>query len=196
MKVIGITGGIGSGKSEVLEYLRREYGVYVCEADRVAKTLQQKGTDCYRAIVESFGEEILDEEGELDRAGLAEKVFSSPQLLERLNGIVHPAVKEIICQEIEAQRAAGEKMFVLEAALLLEDHYDEICDEVWFIYADRDVRRRRLKNSRGYSDDRITAIFDSQMTRDAYLERCDRAIDNSRSFDETCVQLDSIMDKM
>ncbi|MFR8236720.1 MAG: dephospho-CoA kinase [Dorea sp.] len=196
MKVIGITGGIGSGKSEVLEYLRREYGVYVCEADRVAKTLQQKGTDCYRAIVESFGEEILDEEGELDRAGLAEKVFASPQLLERLNGIVHPAVKEIICQEIEAQRAAGEKMFVLEAALLLEDHYDEICDEVWFIYADRDVRRRRLKNSRGYSDDRITAIFDSQMTRDAYLERCDRAIDNSRSFDETCVQLDSIMDKM
>lgn len=196
MKVIGITGGIGSGKSEVLEYLRREYGVYVCEADRVAKTLQQKGTDCYRAIVESFGEERLDEEGELDRAGLAEKVFASPQLLERLNGIVHPAVKEIICQEIEAQRAAGEKMFVLEAALLLEDHYDEICDEVWFIYADRDVRRRRLKNSRGYSDDRITAIFDSQMTRDAYLERCDRAIDNSRSFDETCVQLDSIMDKM
>ncbi|MCB6413902.1 dephospho-CoA kinase [Faecalimonas umbilicata] len=196
MKVIGITGGIGSGKSEVLEYLRREYGVYVCEADRVAKTLQQKGTDCYRAIVESFGEEILDEEGELDRAGLAEKVFASPQLLERLNGIVHPAVKEIICQEIEAQRAAGEKMFVLEAALLLEDHYDEICDEVWFIYADRDVRRRRLKNSRGYSDDRIMAIFDSQMTRDAYLERCDRAIDNSRSFDETCVQLDSIMDKM
>ena len=116
--------------------------------------------------------------------------------MERLNGIVHPAVKEIICQEIEAQRAAGEKMFVLEAALLLEDHYDEICDEVWFIYADRDVRRRRLKNSRGYSDDRITAIFDSQMTRDAYLERCDRAIDNSRSFDETCVQLDSIMDRM
>ena len=196
MKVIGITGGIGSGKSEVLEYLRREYGVYVCEADRVAKTLQQKDTDCYRAIVESFGEEILDEEGELDRAGLAEKVFVSPQLLERLNGIVHPAVKEIICQEIEAQRAAGEKMFVLEAALLLEDHYDEICDEVWFIYVDRDVRRRRLKNSRGYSDDRITAIFDSQMTRDAYLERCDRAIDNSRSFDETCVQLDSIMDRM
>ena len=196
MKVIGITGGIGSGKSEVLEYLRREYGVYVCEADRVAKTLQQKDTDCYRAIVESFGEEILDEEGELDRAGLAETVFVSPQLLERLNGIVHPAVKEIICQEIEAQRAAGEKMFVLEAALLLEDHYDEICDEVWFIYADRDVRRRRLKNSRGYSDDRITAIFDSQMTRDAYLERCDRAIDNSRSFDETCVQLDSIMDRM
>ena len=180
----------------MLEYLRREYGVYVCEADRVAKTLQQKDTDCYRAIVESFGEEILDEEGELDRAGLAEKVFVSPQLLERLNGIVHPAVKEIICQEIEAQRAAGEKMFVLEAAVLLEGHYDEICDEVWFIYADRDVRRRRLKNSRGYSDDRITAIFDSQMTRDAYLERCDRAIDNSRSFDETCVQLDSIMDRM
>ena len=90
MKVIGITGGIGSGKSEVLEYLRREYGVYVCEADRVAKTLQQKDTDCYRAIVESFGEEILDEEGELDRAGLAEKVFVSPQLLERLNlSLIH-----------------------------------------------------------------------------------------------------------
>ena len=89
MKIIGITGGIGSGKSEVLAYMKREYGVYVCEADKVARNLQQKGTACYQAIVESFGTEILDQEGELDREKLAEKVFYSHELLEQLNQLVH-----------------------------------------------------------------------------------------------------------
>ena len=196
MKIIGITGGIGSGKSEVLAYMKIEYGVYVCEAYKVARNLQQKGTACYQAIVESFGTEILDQEGELDREKLAEKVFYSHELLEQLNQLVHPAVKEDIREQIKTEREKGTGIFVLEAALLLEDHYDEICDEVWFIYADREVRRRRLKSSRGYSDNKITAIFDSQMTRDEYLERCDRAVDNSRSFEETCVQINGFMKKI
>ena len=151
MKIIGITGGIGSGKSEVLAYMKREYGVYVCEADKVARNLQQKGTACYQAIVESFGTEILDQEGELDREKLAEKVFYSHELLEQLNQLVHPAVKEDIREQIKTEREKGTGIFVLEAALLLEDHYDEFCDRIWYVHTEKEIRISRLMKNRGYS---------------------------------------------
>ena len=94
MKVIGITGGVGSGKSQILEYLNSKYGATICMADEVARRLQKKGTECFDAIVAHFGEDILDEKGELDRPKLAEIVFSDNDELQVLNNIVHPAVKE------------------------------------------------------------------------------------------------------
>ena len=94
MKIIGITGGIGTGKSLVLDYLKESYGAVCCQADEVAKRLQRKGTKCYKRIVEHFGEGILDEEGRLNRSRLAGIVFSNPAELRILNEIVHPAVKE------------------------------------------------------------------------------------------------------
>lgn len=92
MKVIGITGGVGSGKSAVLKLLEEEYHAVVVQLDEVAKALQRKGTPCWKAIVEAFGREILDENEELDRKKLAQIVFQSSEKLEQLNGIVHPAV--------------------------------------------------------------------------------------------------------
>ena len=91
MKVIGITGGVGSGKSAVLKLLEEEYHAVVVQLDEVAKALQRKGTPCWKAIVEAFGREILDENEELDRKKLAQIVFQSSEKLEQLNGIVHPA---------------------------------------------------------------------------------------------------------
>ena len=172
MKIIGITGGVGSGKSEVLRYLEEKYGAVVCEADLVAKNLQKKGTICYNKIVEHFGEGILDENGRIDRPHLAQIVFKDDKELHVLNTIVHPAV---------------------EAALLLEEHYDEICDEVWYIYANEEVRKKRLKLSRGYSEEKIEDMFRAQKSRDEFLEHSDRAVDNSRSFDDTREQLDDML---
>lgn len=196
MKIIGITGGVGTGKSEVLNYLERRHGAVICQADVVSRNLEKRGTICYRKIVEHFGTRILLENGRIDRGKLADIVFHDSNELAVLNGIVHPAVKKRILEKIKAEKKNDTDLFVLEAALLLEDHYDEICDEVWYIYTEESVRRKRLKLSRGYSDEKIDAIFQSQNSRDEFLKRCDRAIDNSRSFDDTCVQLESILAKL
>lgn len=196
MKVIGITGGVGTGKSEVLNYLEQKHGAVVCQADIVARNLEKKNTICYRQIVEHFGGDILEENGRIDREKLAKVVFSDEEERKVLNAIVHPAVKKRILKLIKEQEKKGTKLFVLEAALLLEDHYDEICDETWYIYAEDSVRRKRLKLSRGYGDERIDGIFRAQKSRDEFLNQCDRAVDNSRSFDDTCEQLDSIIKKI
>lgn len=196
MKVIGITGGVGAGKSEVLNYLARKHGAVICQADIVARNLEKKGTICYRQIVEHFGTDILQENGRIDRGRLAEVVFGNADELQILNGIVHPAVKKRIIRLIREEEKKGKELFILEAALLLEDHYDEICDETWYIYTEDSVRKKRLKLSRGYSDEKIEAIFRSQKSRDEFLNKCDRAVDNSRNFDDTCVQLESIIDKL
>lgn len=196
MKIIGITGGVGTGKSEVLKYLEGKHGAVICQADLVARNLEKKNTICYRQIVEHFGDGILQENGRLDREKLAKVVFSDEEERKTLNAIVHPAVKKRILTLIKEQEKKGTELFVLEAALLLEDHYDEVCDETWYIYAEDSVRRKRLKLSRGYGDERIDGIFRSQKTRDEFLNKCDRAVDNSRSFDDTCAQLESIMCKL
>lgn len=113
MKIIGITGGVGSGKSEVLRYLEEKYGAVVCEADLVAKNLQKKGTICYNKIVEHFGEDILDENGRIDRPHLARIVFKDDEELHVLNAIVHPAVKENIRRKIRQEIKQGTELFVL-----------------------------------------------------------------------------------
>ena len=107
MKIIGITGGIGSGKSQVLSYLEEAYGAACCQADQVARRLQQKGTKCHRRIVEHFGEDILDENGRLDRPKLAGIVFSNKAQLRILNEIVHPAVKEKLREIIQKEEKKG-----------------------------------------------------------------------------------------
>ena len=96
MKIIGITGGVGAGKTQILEYLNNKYGATICMADEVGKKLQKKGTECFDEIVAHFGEKILDEKGELDRTKLSDIVFADRVELSVLNGIVHPKVKEEI----------------------------------------------------------------------------------------------------
>lgn len=196
MKIIGITGGVGAGKSEILNYLEREHHAVICEADLVAKNLQKKGTICYRQIVEYFGEGILQENGRIDRAKLAEIVFADPSKLQQLNAIVHPAVKKRILQLIKDEEKKGTSLFVIEAALLLEEHYDEVCDETWFVHTSDHIRRNRLRLSRGYSEEKIDSIFRAQKSMDEFLEGCDKAIDNSGNFDETCMQIELLIEKL
>lgn len=197
MKVVGITGGVGSGKSEVLKFLKDRNGVFVCQADEVAKMLQRKGTKCFEEIVNYFGEQIVSENGELDRKVLAEIVFNDDKELKVLNSIVHPAVEEEIRSMIQMEAQKGTEAFFLETAILIESGYNELfCDEVWYIHASDDVRTKRLKFSRGYSEEKTEAIFRAQKTKEEFMEHCDRVIDNSRSFEETCVQLLHALDKL
>jgi len=141
MKVIGLTGGVGEGKTQVLEYLNDKYGASVCQADEVARHLQRKGTEVYEAITAHFGGGILEKNGELCREKLAQIVFSDRKELAALNAIVHPAVKEEIRRKIACEERKNTNLFILEAALLIEDHYDEICDELWYVYVKAETRR-------------------------------------------------------
>lgn len=190
MKIIGITGGIGSGKSEVLKYLAAHYDVAAVQADKVGHLLMQKGNCCYEPVIELLGESIRQSDGELNRARIAAIVYAQEKLLTALNQIIHPAVKSYIQREIAHQKALQKTYFVIEAALLLEDHYDQICDEIWYVYADEAVRRARLRKSRGYSDEKINGIIDKQLPDAEFSRRSDVIIDNSENFENTVSQID------
>ena len=188
MRVIGITGGVGSGKSEVLRYLKEAYGAWVCQMDETAKELQRKGTDCYSRIVEHFGERILNAEGELDRSALSRIVFADDSELRVLNEIVHPEVVRLVGRDIKQKRSQGVEIYVLEAALL-PDVGKELCDELWYIYTEEKVRRERLKASRGYTDERITRMIASQPGEERFRSACTAVIDNSGNFEDTKRQI-------
>ncbi len=184
MKVLGITGGVGSGKSEVLNYLREAYGAVVCQMDETAKRLQEKGTGCFRKIAETFGPEIIGADGELDRKKLGARVFSDPEQLRLLNSIVHPEVLRSVSADIRKHTEEGTPLYVVEAALL-PDVGGELCDEIWYIYASEEVRRERLKASRHYSDEKITDMIASQPSEETFRRACTAVIDNSGPFENT-----------
>lgn len=170
MKVFGITGGAGAGKSTLLSMLSDIEGCFCVQADEVAKTQMKKGEIAYEKIVFLFGEDILASDGEIDRNKLGEIVFKEDNKRLVLNSIVHPSVKNFFLDDIEKKRVKGVENYFIEAALLLEDHYERFCDEVWYVYATEGLRRERLKLTRGYTDEKIDGIFKSQMS-DEYIRR-------------------------
>lgn len=195
MKVIGITGGVGSGKSAVLDFLKQEYGSFVVQADLVAHEVMKPGNSCYEKIVDFFGEGILNEDKGINRKRLGEIVFREEEKREVLNSFVHPEVKNRIKEQIKDEAKKKEcKLFVIEAALLLEDHYEEICDEIWYIYARKEVRVERLILSRGYSEEKIKQMMDSQLPEEIFKSRCNRIIDNSETIEETKEQIKKIVE--
>lgn len=198
MYVFGITGGVGAGKSTVLRLIKENFNASVIEADEVGRMLMEPGNSAYLKIVEIFGEDILDnpvEQGSpINRAKLAGIVFNNKNKRMVLNGIVHPLVKKYITEEIGRIRCAEKYDYVfVEAALLIEDHYDIICDELWYIYADEETRRERLKSSRGYSDEKIDSVFASQLSDEQFRSHCSRVIDNSHDEQMTLGQLKEII---
>lgn len=188
LKVLGITGGVGSGKSEVLQYLKDGYGAYVCQMDETAKELQRKGTRCFARIVEAFGSSIVGTDGELDRQALGRIAFADREKLAVLNGIVHPEVIGRVRQDIAEKEKRGVRLYVVEAALL-PDAGRELCDELWYIYAKENVRRARLKASRGYTDEKISRMIASQPGEETFLAACSVVIDNSGAFEDTKRQI-------
>ncbi len=197
MLFVGITGGVGAGKSAILSYLSGHYRCRVMLADEIAHLLMEPGAVCYDKLRELFAEDdILKKDGQIDRPKMAAVLFSDAKKRELLNGIVHPAVKEYVLGQLEREREKQElDMLVLEAALLIEEHYDAICDELWYIYTSEENRRIRLKENRGYSDEKIYSIFQSQMPEAAFRAFCAEEIDNNKTPEEAFVQIDKILKK-
>lgn len=195
MKFIGITGGVGAGKSEILSYMGKKTGVRVMLADEIAHELMEAGTDCYKCLRQTFNDEdIWNSDGSFNREKLAKVIFSDKLKRDIMNSIVHPAVKEYVIRQQEYEKERGELfLLVLEAALLIEEHYDKICDELWYIYTSEENRRDRLKASRGYSDEKIDNIFKSQLSEEEYRKYCAVVIDNNGSVEAAFEQIDKAL---
>ena len=217
MRFIGITGGVGAGKSAILSYLANKPNTKVLLADEIAHELMEPGTDCYRKIVETFAEEDIFEDAEhnadtpnvfqtaegvslveenrpFHRGKLAQVIFSDEAKREQLNAIVHPAVKEYVKRIYMQAAAEGHlDLLILEAALLIEEKYDEICDELWYIYTSEKNRRTRLKESRGYSDEKIDSIFASQLKEEEFRSATSVTIDNNGNLEETYQQIENAL---
>ena len=159
MKIIGVTGGVGAGKSTLLNYLEKRYGAKLILADLVGHEVMEPGHEAYEQVVKAFGQEIVSEDKTIDRKTLGAIVFADEKKRMILNRIIHPAVRQEILRRLEAAELLHLSYAVVEAALFLEENYDAFCDETWYIYTDEKIRRQRLKESRGYREERIDQIF-------------------------------------
>ena len=195
MKIIRVTGGVGAGKSTVLNYLEKRYGAKLILADLVGHEVMEPGHEAYEQVVKAFGQEIVSEDKTIDRKALGAIVFADEKKRMILNRIIHPAVRQEILRRLEAAELLHLSYAVVEAALFLEENYDAFCDETWYIYTDEKIRRQRLKESRGYSDERIDQIFRSQKTHEEFQKRCLFMIDNNGSEEETFRQIDRRMNE-
>lgn len=195
MKFIGITGGVGAGKSQILTFIRDNYPAKVVLADDLAKELMAPGGACYESLRVSFaGDDVFREDGTLDQAKMARVLFSDEKKRTRMNNIVHPAVKREVLRQVAQEKKRGEfAYFFLEAALLIEEKYDEICDELWYIYTSEEKRRERLMKNRGYSQERVARMMASQLPEEIFRERCGKVIDNNGTTEEACRQVMEIL---
>lgn len=194
MLIIGITGGVGAGKSSVLEYMQENYRCRVILADDVGNQVKLPGEICYNQLVELLGRDILDEEGYINRNKMASVIFADKELLLGVNAIIHPAVKDYILSEIKKEKENNRyDFFFVEAALLIECGYEAHVDEMWYVYASEDVRRERLKSNRGYSDEKVSQIMNGQLKEEEFRNHCQVIIDNGNDFQKTKKQIDKIL---
>lgn len=195
MKIIGITGGVGAGKTQVLSFIETHYRCRIVKADEAAHLLYEKGQACYEALVAFLGERILRSDGTIDKKKMAELIFRDKALLEGVNAIVHPAVKRYIIEQIAKERDKNKvDYFFIEAALLIEEHYEKIVDELWYIHSDENIRRQRLYQSRQYSEQKVSDIMKDQLSEHVFRQHCQRVIVNNGDLAETYQQIQWIME--
>jgi len=182
-KVIGLTGGIASGKSTVSKLLK-EMGAIIIDADLIARDIVGKGSEALKEIVDRFGEKVLKEDGSLDRKALANIVFNDTEKLRILNEITHPRIIGKIKDLINFFSQRGEKIVIIDAALLIESNLHKIVDEVWLVYLDKNLQIERLMARDNISFLDALKRIESQMPIEEKLPYADKVIDNSRSLEE------------
>lgn len=183
MYVIGLTGGVGSGKTVAAGRLADIADAELLIADDLGHLVMEKGKRGYQEIVGTFGSNILDGQGEIDRRKLSELVFGDSEQLEKLNRIIHPAVKSYLKDYIDKRRAQ-EGILVLETAIMFETGCDELCDEVWYVYVPPEIRIERLAAGRGYPEEKSQAIMERQLEEDEFRKRCRHELWNGGSLEE------------
>ncbi|MBN1693599.1 MAG: dephospho-CoA kinase [Dehalococcoidales bacterium] len=183
MKILGLTGGIGSGKSTAARFLK-DLGAEVIDLDKAGHEALKKGGGAYEKVVKEFGAGILDDKGEIDRSRLGEIVFKDKTALKRLTIIIHPVIDEFVEQKVSECRRKGVKVLVLEAAAMLESAKTWQVDEIWVTTAEEKTVLNRLKTRPGFSEQDVWSRIRSQLTNAARIRQADVVIDNNSTLEE------------
>lgn len=196
MPLIALTGGIASGKSTIARRLA-EHGAVIVDADQIVRDVQGPGTPVLRQIAETFGPDVITAEGALDRAALGAKVFGAPELLQRLNAIVHPAVRAESQHRFESALAEDPSaVIVYDVPLLVEARVDDPWDTIVVAHAPAEVRRRRLVELRGLDESAAQARIAAQVSDEKRLAIADVVIDTTGTLADTIAQTDALWERI
>lgn len=193
--VLGITGGIASGKTTVAQTFR-ELGAMVVSADELAREVVRPGTKALQQIAEHFGDQVLNEDGTLNRRGMAKVIFSDDQARIVLNGITHPAIAALACKRLREAEQGGAPLVVYDAPLLFEAGADRQVDKVLVVKVDAEVQLVRLMSRDGIDRQQALARIDTQMSQEEKIARADFVVDNSGTARETQSQVRSLMESL
>ncbi|MCY8937606.1 dephospho-CoA kinase [Peribacillus frigoritolerans] len=191
-QIIGITGGIASGKSTVSLYLQ-ELGFTIVDADLASRAVVEPGEEAYHQVVKAFGEDILLTDGNIDRVKLGSIIFNDQEKRLLLNGIVHPAVRNWMRLKTEAALSSGEETVFMDIPLLFESKLTFMVDKTLLIYVDEQVQLKRLMNRNGLSEAEALARINSQMPLADKKDLADAVIDNNGDINETKRQVKAIL---
>ena len=194
VRIIGITGGIASGKSTVTEFLRRQ-GYQVIDADQVVHELQERGGRLYQALLSTFGSSILQEDGRLDRPKLGAMIFGNPELLEQSSQIQN----QIICEELAGRRdllAETEDIFFMDLPLLFELQYEDWFDQIWLVDVTEETQLSRLMTRNGLSQEEAEKRIAAQLSLREKRKRADVLIDNNGPREATRQQIRDALQKL
>lgn len=184
MKIIGVTGGIGSGKSSVSRILR-DLGAAVVDADVIAKCVISSSGKAFDELVDYFGSDIVGEDGEIDRPKLAEKAFSDKEKLNALNSITHKYVAEKLQDTVEILKNNGKwDVIVLDVPIPVQKGFIDLAEEIWVVTADRETRIKRVMERSGFTYEEVVSRMESQMRDEEYLRLADEVIQNDGSMEE------------
>ncbi len=197
MKVIGLTGGIGSGKSLVAGIMKEQYGAAILDTDQIAKEQMEPGGASYQEVVDFFGKGILSADGTIDRSRLAALVFDNKEYRLRINEITHPKVLVEVRRKIDQHRQLQDVPYLLiETALMIESGYNFVCDEVWYVFAPEEQRRSWLQSKRGYTDEKIEAIIQNQCKEQDFRSHFPKVIENIGDMDWLREQVAALIEKL
>jgi len=195
LKVICLTGGLAAGKSTAVKYLE-QHGAKVIDADVLGHRAYDPGTDAFNAVINTFGDDVKSEDGEIDRKILGGKVFGQPEKLKQLTDIVWPEIRRLAENEISmSQKSNPGKIVVLEAAVLFEAGWENIGDEVWVVVADPETAIERAMARDGYPREAVQSRLDSQLGNEERVARADVVITNNAEPEDMIKQLDEAWSK-
>ncbi len=193
--IVGVTGGVGAGKSTVLRLLQGECPCVLLLADDIAKEMMLPGGATYAPLVEAFGTDILNENGEIDKGRFASIIFADETANDRVNAIVHPIVVDYMRETAFRYKEEADSFCIIamEAALLIESGLYRDCDRLWYVYASEKVRTERLIESRGYTRKKCRDIMDCQLSEKEFRTLATDVISTEGTLEETWKQVQALV---
>ena len=190
--LIGLTGGIASGKS-IVSSIFKELGAYVIDADRISRDVMVPGSEIYKKVVNVFGEGILKDDQTIDRKKLGDMIFGNPEKIALLNECTHPEIfREIDRRVKEIRQNTPDALIIVDAALLVETGAYKTFDKLVVVYVDKETQLKRLKERDGFTDEEVTKRISSQMPLKEKVKYADFVIYNDKGLEETWRQVEEV----